>query len=315
MPPENYSYVRYLEAKKSADDRALNPGVWRCLEKNISRGTPQAPVRVLEVAAGVGTMFKRMLEWELLHYATYTALDLQAKNIAHASKRLEDWAKLHAFQISRSPEGELVFERQGRRIVLRLETIDLFDFIAREKGKQVWDLIVAHAFLDIMNIPGVIEPLFELCSPHACYYFSLNFDGLTLFEPVIDPVLDERIQQLYHRSMDERRVRNGASGGSRSGRRMFTHLRKAGASILAAGSSDWVVFPTSQGYNLDEAYFLHFIIHTIQQALSGSPELDQDLFEAWIAERHAQIERQELVYIAHQLDFTGKLDPAIKELP
>jgi hypothetical protein len=33
--------------------------------------------------------------------------------------------------------------------------------------------------------------------------------------------------------------------------------------------------------------------------------LDPVRFEAWIAERHAQIERGELVYIAHQLDFFG----------
>ena len=29
-------------------------------------------------------------------------------------------------------------------------------------------------------------------------------------------------------------------------------------------------------------------------------------FEAWIAERHAQIERGELVYITHQMDFLGQ---------
>ena len=310
MQPENYSFIRYLEAKKSVDDRALNPHVWRCLYQNLPQGTPRAPLRVLEVGAGIGTMFERMLDWGLLQFATYTALDLQAENIAYAPRRLADWAYLHAFQVSWSPSGEMIFERQARRIVLRLETIELFDFIAREKGAQVWDLIIAHAFLDLMNIPGVLDPLFELCVPNGHYYFSLNFDGLTLFEPIIEPALDERIQELYHRSMDERRVRDVASGGSHSGRRMFTYLRDAGASILAAGASDWVVFPTSGRYILDEAYFLHFIVHTIQQALNGSPELDKDRFEAWIAERHAQIVRGELVYIAHQLDFTGSLDLA-----
>jgi SAM-dependent methyltransferase len=315
MPPENYSFIRYLEAKKSVDDRALNQRVWRCLGRDLMQGTPHAPLRVLEVGAGVGTMFERMLEWGLLEFATYTALDLQPENISQASQRLADWGGRHAFQVSWSPGGEMIFERQASRTVLQLEAIDLFDFSAREKGKQIWDLVVAHAFLDLMNIPGVLASLFELCAPTGRYYFSLIFDGLTLLDPVIEQTLDEQIQELYHRSMDERRVRDGESGGSHSGRRMFSYLRDAGASILAAGSSDWVVFPTSGGYILDEAYFLHYIIHTIQQALSGSLELNKDRFEAWIAERHAQIERGELVYIAHQLDFIGKVDPGTKDLP
>jgi len=306
-PPDTYSFIRYLEAKKSADDRALNPHVWRCLVQNLPDGTRQAPLRILEVGAGIGTMFERMLEWGLLQSASYTAIDLQAENIAHAHQRLAKWATFHAFQVSSSTDGEMIFERQGRQIVLRLETIDLFDFIQREKGKQTWDLVVAHAFLDLVNIPSTLTPLFELCEPTGRYYFSLNFDGLTLLEPVIEPALDKQIQQLYHRSMDERQARGGASGGSQAGRRLFTHLKHAGAPVLAAGSSDWVVFPISGEYVLDEAYFLHFIIHSIHQALNGYPELDKDRFDAWIAERHSQIVRSELIYIAHQLDFTGNI--------
>lgn len=76
---------------------------------------------------------------------------------------------------------------------------------------------------------------------------------------------------------------------------------------MSAGSSDWVVFADKDGcYPADEAYFLHFIIHTIHQALQGHPQLDDHLFEAWIAQRHAQIEAGTLVYIAHQLDILGR---------
>jgi len=40
--------------------------------------------------------------------------------------------------------------------------------------------------------------------------------------------------------------------------------------ILDAGSSDWVIFAGPQGYPSDEAYFLHFIIHTIGTACEGT---------------------------------------------
>ena len=73
------------------------------------------------------------------------------------------------------------------------------------------------------------------------------------------------------------------------------------------GASDWVIFPGPNGYEGDDAYFLHFIVHTVHQALLGHAELDAERFSAWIARRHEQIERRELVYVAHQLDVLGRV--------
>ena len=77
--------------------------------------------------------------------------------------------------------------------------------------------------------------------------------------------------------------------------------------MVAAGSSDWVVFPGPEGYPGDEAYFLHFIIDTMHQALTAYPPsgLDPARFRDWIGTRHRQIETGQLIYIAHQLDFLG----------
>jgi hypothetical protein len=52
---------------------------------------------------------------------------------------------------------------------------------------------------------------------------------------------------------------------------------------------------------------LHFIIHTLHKALRGHPELEAKRFEDWIARRHRQIEDNQLIYIAHQLDFLGRV--------
>jgi hypothetical protein len=76
---------------------------------------------------------------------------------------------------------------------------------------------------------------------------------------------------------------------------------------LDVGSSDWVIFPGPEGYQADEAYFLHFIIHTIDTALAGHPDLDTGRFNAWITQRHEQVEHRKLVYMAHQLDFLGRV--------
>lgn len=109
-----------------------------------------------------------------------------------------------------------------------------------------------------------------------------------LFTPLIDPDLDERIQVLYHLSMDERMVDGRPSGDSRTGRHLLWQLPAAGAEVLAAGASDWVVHPLQKGYPADESYFLHFIVDTIYRELAGHPTLDGRAFDAWSRTRHDQ---------------------------
>ncbi len=106
--------------------------------------------------------------------------------------------------------------------------------------------------------------------------------------------------------MDERLVGGRRSGDSHTGRHLLAALRTADVHVLAAGASDWVVVPVQGRYPDDEAYFLHFILHTVERALRRHPELDPQRFARWIDRRHAQIERGELIYIAHQLDVLGR---------
>jgi hypothetical protein len=187
-----------------------------------------------------------------------------------------------------------------------LEAIDLFEFIRRRGGMETWDLLIAHAVLDLLDIPTALPLIFQLSRPDGLYYFSINFDGVTTLQPAIEPAMDELVEKLYHRTMDERITAGVSSGDSQAGRHLFAHLKNSGATILAAGASDWIVFPTAQGYPADEAYFLHFIINTIGGALAGHADLDPVRFTNWIAARNAQVDRAQLVYVAHQLDFVGR---------
>jgi hypothetical protein len=165
---------------------------------------------------------------------------------------------------------------------------------------------VANAVLDLFDIPAALEQIVELTCQRGWFYVSINFDGLTILEPTVDPILDEQIIRLYHQSMDERRVNGKHSGDSRAGRHLFQYLRQAGLEIVEAGGSDWVVFARDGRYGGDEAYFLRHILHFFEESLAGCPELDPVRFQSWLAERRAQIERGELVYIAHQLDFLAR---------
>jgi SAM-dependent methyltransferase len=306
-----YNFPAYLAAKKSVDDRALNRHVWQSLVNALPQVTPKTPLRVLDVGAGTGVMLERMLEWRLLTDASYTAIDADPGNINAARESLRRWANEQGFRVNEDGEGRMNLGRDPQNVSVELEAIDVFDFIERERHLRKWDLLVAHAFLDLMNLETALPALFRALNPGGLFYFTINFDGATIFEPLIDDQFDALVETLYHRTADERRTANRPSGDSRAGRHLFKHLRDAGAEILDAGSSDWVVFAKPDGYPGAEAYFLHFIINTIYTALLGHPQLDSERFSRWIDERHRQVEQGTLIYIAHQLDFLGRVPTLI----
>jgi hypothetical protein len=263
-------------------------------------------LKIIEAGAGIGSMLARLLAWGLLDQADYTAVDASPENMAYAGEWLPLQAGELGLQFEREP-GTLRLAGHGRDVSLHLLAADVFDYIASQP--EPVDLLIAHAFLDLLPLPASLPPLFTLLVPGGLAWLTLNFDGVTIFEPPIDPAFDAQVVALYHRSMDERITGGQPSGDSRMGRHLFTHLRPAGAQILEAGASDWVVFPHQGGYLADEAYFLHFILNFFESSLTDHPELEPKHFAAWLATRHAQVERAELVYIAHQIDFLVKANP------
>jgi SAM-dependent methyltransferase len=305
--PSTYQFTRYLAAKKSVDDRALNRHVWDSLVRALAQGTAARPVRVVEIGSGIGTMVERLVEWGLLRHATYTAIDADPEAIAESQRRLPAWMVEHGFEARQERALQQRFHRDGGEIVLETEDIDLLHFVTRSRGRRTWDLLIAHAVLDLFDIPATLPLLTTLLRPGGLCYFTIAFDGGTILQPTIDPSLDAQIEGLYHQTMDLRRIADQLAGDSHAGRHLFAHLRAAGVDVQAAGSSDWVVFAGHHGYPGDEAYFLHFIIHTIATALHDHPELDPGRLTQWTAQRHSQIEAGTLVYIAHQLDFLGRL--------
>lgn len=297
-------FARYLAAKRSVESRALNAHVWQTLLRSLAAARSGEALRLLEIGGGSGSMFRRLVESGWLPPAEYTIVEREAAQLQAARQELPGWAAGVGLDVQPHASG-LNFSRAGGEINLQLVEADFFPFAARSRKR--WDLLIAHAFLDLVDVPRALEAAFPLLRPGGLFYFPINYDGLTIFEPPIDPQLEEQIFTLYHRSMDRRQTGGMPSGDSQTGRRLFRHLRHAGAELLAAGASDWVVFPRAGAYPDDEAYFLEQLLSFIEGELDGHPELDAGHFAGWIAARRAQVTAGELVLIAHQLDFFGNI--------
>jgi hypothetical protein len=290
-----YSFPHYLLSKQSVDDRALNKDVLSALRANL----PGQPFRIIEVGAGIGTMLRRLIRWNVIHQCEYVMVDEMAENVDYASEWVNDCAEESGLGVEGIGKNQVrVFDRT-RDVHINFEQADVFDFI--QKNKQPADLLIAHALLDLLPMPESLPKLLTLTN--NLVWLTINFDGVTTFEPTIDAEFDEKIVKLYHESMDKR----ATGGDSKSGRHLLGHLRNAGVKILEAGASDWMVYAKEEQYPEDEAYFLHFILHFFEESLSGNEELNTTAFSDWLAKRREQIIKGELVYIAHQMDFLARL--------
>ena len=303
--PSEYSFQRYLAAKKSLDDRSLNRHVWGILKGEIEQKDPH--LRILEIGAGIGTMIERVIERQLVSNASYTAVEQQSRNLEIARVRLEGWANQRGYRFEQVSSDRILMSAPDTQINVEFKPVDFYHLQNDNHTADRFDLLLAHAFLDLVDLPSALPFLFKLLKPGGIFYFSINYDGLTILEPPLDGGLDEMVLELYQRTMDERWIEGKPSGDSRTGRHLYTQIKQQGAQILDSGASDWVVFPRSGGYSTDEAYFLHFIIHTIHTSLDGNERINQEHLSQWVNKRRRQIEQGELLYIAHQLDFVGKV--------
>jgi SAM-dependent methyltransferase len=289
-------YARYLAAKTTVDDRALNRHVLAELCRLMPAGAP----RVLEVGAGLGTMVARLMDWGAVGVGEYVLLDADRQLLDHSRRWLCDWAAARGLGSDLLPDGLRVGD-----IRVRLVHAELGSYLEAAHGGAA-DVVIANAVLDLVDVPTVLPGLLRLLVPGGVYWFTINYDGESIFVP--GHPHDDPIMQAYHRDMDER-VRYGRPAGeSRTGRHLFHHLRDAGALPLAAGSSDWVVSAGPDGnYPADEAYFLRSILNTIRDALRHvQDQVEPANLADWLAVRGRQLAAGELVYIAHQLDFVGR---------
>lgn len=311
--PATYTSPRYLASKATLDDRSRHPRLYtRFLDALATsfRHDESETLRLFEMGGGVGTLCSTVLDDLLARSVSsvaYTMVDTDADATSAARTRLAEWGRSRSMDVFATDE-RLVVAGPEADLSIQVCAGDALAHLGDYKGAP-YHGIVAQAVLDIVHVPTALRRFRSVSQHGTHWYLPIHFDGVTAFEPTVDADLDAQIERLFHASMHGRAADHGDKGGPHTGRALLTALADAGASLVDAAGSDWVVVSDATGhYPGDEAYFLHHILHFVESELTGHPDLDADAFDAWMQTRRAQVASGELIYLAHQLDVLGRVD-------
>ncbi|MEA1931075.1 MAG: class I SAM-dependent methyltransferase [Euryarchaeota archaeon] len=298
------TFPEFLTAKRTVEDRALNRRVWEQFVTELAeRAGGSDPVRIVEIGSGTGSMIARLADWEALPpTVSYRAVDLDAETVDSARKRLPE--RLRAAGYTVDEQSDPIRARRTdsdgteRTIEIGLETGDGFAI------DDAADAVIAAAVLDLVDLQPAVEDLKRALGDNGLLYAPVTFNGHTSFIPR-DP-LDDRIERLYHRHMDEVRAQPGSS---RAGQQLLKELPAAGYTVLEAGGADWIVRPTDSAYLAAESTVLEHLLETIDGALADYPAdvIEPETGADWIERRRGQLERGELTLVAHHLDVLARL--------
>ncbi|AUV83620.1 hypothetical protein C2R22_19850 [Salinigranum rubrum] len=309
-------FERYLSAKATVDDRALNREVLARFRDDV---LTQREPRILEAGAGTAAFCRRFLSWEDLPDCTYVAVDTDPDLLATARERVLEAAREEGFSASLADPSLApgpVPDVDGATTVAAIRLsgparIDVY-LVAGDAlavASRGWDVLVAQAFVDLLSPPDV-ERLVSGVAAGGPVYFPITFDGGTAFSP--PHPADDAVLDAYHATM----VGDGEGDrlGARAGRRLRTLLPDFGVDLVSVGDSDWCVEPTdragegagdeSKSYPADEAYFLAVLVDTVADAVRG--RLSDETVDAWLTARKRQRDTGELRFGARNLDLYGQ---------
>lgn len=305
-------YARYLRAKRSVDDRALNLHVLNTLQKHLTNHATSLPntkpqLHVVEVGAGIGEMFLRLHDMNVFsayHSVHYTLVDIKPHLLVEARHviallgdplALNDDPSVSADHLTAScsatdsgvhhesgagslEDASLSSVTLAGNCTVSFHAGDAISFLAERAA--TFDLVIASAVLDLWQLDVSLPPILSALDPAGArvYYFPINFDATTDFFPPTSegPTFDSAVEQAFHRAMGTRLTAGYTTQAAHTGRRLIPTLASIGSPVKTAGASAWIVSPQSDpsgpAYSGDEAFFLSCIIDFIEATGAESGE-------------------------------------------
>lgn len=294
-------FAEYLEAKFAVDERSVNREVRKAF-LNALRSLPQ--IQCLDVGAGTCATFRRLLRSGLQNPLSLTALDRDRGLLDIARQNAEGW--LQALGLAPHVEDGSIQTRGDRLAAIRFAAGELKD----HRPDRLYNVITAHAFLDLSPLPQVLRQLAGWLQPGGYLYASINYDGDTALMPAYeDAAVEARLLRHYNDTMELRRVDGQATGGAYCGRRLHALLPEHAFDIVARGRSDWNISPFEGEYRDGDAICLKALLELICGEGQRSGLFQADQLERWREDRLGSLQQCRLGLSISHLDLLARYRP------
>ena len=289
-----HALPRYLESKRSVDERAFAPRV----RDRFLDALPPVPT-IVEVGCGTGVTVPRLLSWGV-DAGRYVGVDADDRVVAFARRVRPKSLRRAGYDVSQEspPAGDGTGrptdsdpDFTAEDLAVDFETGDALDALSAAEGV---DAVIAQAFADLVSLSELLSAVESAVRPGGVAYLPITFDGGTIFQP--DHPADDAVEAAYHAAIDGRPGRD-----VRAGRHLVDLCRRRDGDLLAVGSSDWIVRPRGGEYPADERYFLGRLLGFVEGTVPAS-DRRVEAFDDWLSTRRDQLARGELTYVAHQYD-------------
>jgi len=274
----NHARIRYLESKRSVDERSRS----RRVADRLFEALPEAPA-VGEAGAGTGTTVPWLLERGVTA-GSYRGIDLSPAVIAHAQSTQPAVLRRRGYDAVDHETGGAVGPFR-----FEFEVGDALQLL----NDRTYDLVIAQQFMDLVSLEPAVDTLAAAVGDGGLVYCPLTFDGVTLFQP--DHPADDEVQQAYHEAID-----SSADRDARAGRHLIDEFSGRAGSLLAVDASDAVVHPRDGAYPADEHHFLNCLLGFVEESVSAEAVPD---IEDWLSARRDQLANGRLSYVGHRYDF------------
>lgn len=286
--PETYSYTRYLRAQESIDDAALHRPTLDRFRTELDRLADRSanPLRILDAGGGIGSMCRRLLRWDVLpENVTYVVLDADPETVRVGCEAVRGWVRESDRTATWESEDRLYLPESATTV--RFVADDAF----RHLEARTYDVLVGHALAGTIDLPDGLSALLDGVASGGVCYFPTTFDGQTVFRPSGDDEETRAILDAYHASM------SFDGGSAQFGGALLDAVVGADAELLSAGGSDRVVSPPYDG---EQAYFLHHLLHRVEQAVGD--DVADDAVRRWVGGKQRAVAAEELTYLAQNVD-------------
>ena len=296
------AFNEYLEAKYALDNRSFNSAVNGAFLSALEHHTQ---LSCLDVGTGTGAMLGRVIDANPQLSLTLTGLDCQSDLLTMACAKVKRQLENQNFSVCF--DGKDIFGKGlDREIRVSFECGYLDEFF-RSISNQAFDLITAHAVIDLLPLPTTLENFATRLKDGGLVYSTINYDGDTSLLPVYaDPTFERQLLDNYNASMEKRRISGELTGGAYAGRRLHTALTQTGFKIIAVGSSDWNITPIDGRYRDQDDICLVALLDMIRGENADCTSVDASALSDWYQHRLYQLEQGQLGMIVHQLDILAR---------